>query len=189
MWSYTTGGDVASSPAVANGVVFVGSYDDNVYALDAVTGALVWSYATGDMVVSSPAVADGMVYVGSYDHMVYAFGNPRSEQIHNVVFTASGLPSGASWSVTFNSQTRSATSNIMVFKALNGVYDFSVSSPSGFVASPSSGSITVDSADENVQVIFTAISGYPSLLEVSIFVLVILMIASLFAVALWRRKR
>jgi hypothetical protein len=31
-WSYTTGRDINSSPAVANGVVYAGSYDDNVYA-------------------------------------------------------------------------------------------------------------------------------------------------------------
>lgn len=33
LWSYTTGGDgVYSSPAVANGVVYVGSGDGNLYA-------------------------------------------------------------------------------------------------------------------------------------------------------------
>jgi eukaryotic-like serine/threonine-protein kinase len=31
VWSYTTGAPVFSSPAVANGVVYVGSEDDNVY--------------------------------------------------------------------------------------------------------------------------------------------------------------
>ena len=47
LWSYTTGSNVYSSPAVANGVVYVGSYDGNVYALKAGTGAKLWSYATG----------------------------------------------------------------------------------------------------------------------------------------------
>jgi outer membrane protein assembly factor BamB len=73
LWSYTTGGGVNSSPAVANGVVYVGSGDGNVYALNASTGALVWSYATGGGVYfSSPAVSNGVVYVGSMDHYVYA---------------------------------------------------------------------------------------------------------------------
>jgi outer membrane protein assembly factor BamB len=31
-WSYTTGSAIGSSPAVANGVVYVGSWDDTVYA-------------------------------------------------------------------------------------------------------------------------------------------------------------
>jgi outer membrane protein assembly factor BamB len=70
-WSYTTGG-WDSSPAVANGVVYVGSGDDNVYALDANTGAKLWSYLTDSLVNSSPAVANGVVYVGSLDGNVYA---------------------------------------------------------------------------------------------------------------------
>ena len=39
-----------SSPAVANGVVYVGSDDGNVYALNATTGAKLWSYTTGGYV-------------------------------------------------------------------------------------------------------------------------------------------
>lgn len=61
-----------SSPTVANGTVYIGSGDQNVYALDAATGALKWSFATGDVVHASPAVANGLVYVGSWDRNVYA---------------------------------------------------------------------------------------------------------------------
>ena len=53
-------------------MVYVGSYDKNVYALNAKTGVKLWSYATGDIVASSPAVGNGVVYVGSYDKNVYA---------------------------------------------------------------------------------------------------------------------
>src|SRR5579862_792691 len=72
-WSYTIGKHVYSSPAVANGVVYVGSGNHNVYALDAETGTRLWQYTTGSHVYSSPAVANGVVYVGSSDHNVYAF--------------------------------------------------------------------------------------------------------------------
>ena len=70
-WSYTTGDIIFSSPAVAGGMVYVGSYDGKVYCLDASTGAFVWSYTTGSVVSSSPAVAGGMVYVDSFDGKVY----------------------------------------------------------------------------------------------------------------------
>jgi outer membrane protein assembly factor BamB len=53
-------------------VVYVGSNDQNVYALNAATGAELWSYTTGYDVVSSPAVANGVVYVGSVDDNLYA---------------------------------------------------------------------------------------------------------------------
>jgi outer membrane protein assembly factor BamB len=69
-WSYATLGPV-SEPAIANRMLYVGSQDHNVYALDARTGAKVWSYTTGGAVESSPVVADGVVYVGSEDFNVY----------------------------------------------------------------------------------------------------------------------
>ncbi len=64
VWNYTTGGG-PSGPAIANGVVYVGSNDHNVYALNATTGSKLWSYTTGDAVRSSPAIDNGIVYVGS----------------------------------------------------------------------------------------------------------------------------
>jgi len=63
---------IESSPAVVNGVVYFGSDDNRVYALDASTGALVWRYTTGYIVQSSPAVVNGVVYVGSGDGNMYA---------------------------------------------------------------------------------------------------------------------
>ena len=52
--------------------MYVGSDDNNVYALNASTGALLWKYTTGAAVYSSPAVANGVVYVGSEDANIYA---------------------------------------------------------------------------------------------------------------------
>lgn len=61
-----------SSPTVTDGLVYFGSGDGNVYALDAATGSLRWKYQTGDVVHASPAVSDGAVYVGSWDSYFYA---------------------------------------------------------------------------------------------------------------------
>ena len=68
--NYVTEGILASS--ASNGIVYVGSFDNNVYALDVVTGAKVWNYTTGGHVWSKPSVANGIVYVGSNDNNVYA---------------------------------------------------------------------------------------------------------------------
>ena len=75
LWSYQTGFNVRSSPAVADGKVFVGSSDNKVYCLDASDGSLIWTYQTGGDVRSSPAVADGKVFVGSRDDKIYCFGS------------------------------------------------------------------------------------------------------------------
>jgi outer membrane protein assembly factor BamB len=74
IWYYTpTPGiyTMDSSPCVVDGRVYFGSYDDNVYALDALTGEKLWNYTTGGYVSSSPAVAYGKVYVGSDDNKIY----------------------------------------------------------------------------------------------------------------------
>lgn len=53
-------------------MVYVGSLDGYVYALDAARGEQRWRFHTNVSVWSSPAVVGGVVYVGSYDTHVYA---------------------------------------------------------------------------------------------------------------------
>jgi len=61
-----------SSPVVANGTVYFGSGDGNLYALDSATGDLHWKFKTGDVVHASPALADGVLFFGSWDSYFYA---------------------------------------------------------------------------------------------------------------------
>jgi outer membrane protein assembly factor BamB len=64
-WSYPVGG--SSSPAVVDGVVYVGSDDGALYAIDAESGGdPLWLFATGSKTVQSPVV------VG--DEVVFAAG-------------------------------------------------------------------------------------------------------------------
>jgi len=71
-WKFHTDGQVISSPAVANGMAFVGSTDGNLYAVDLESGAQKWKLFTGVRVTSSPAVENGVVYFGSYSGRFYA---------------------------------------------------------------------------------------------------------------------
>jgi outer membrane protein assembly factor BamB len=73
LWSADIGDDYASSPAVANGVVYVGSRDGYLHAFHASNGHLIWRSVVPYGADSSPAVANGMVYVGGYDGNLYAF--------------------------------------------------------------------------------------------------------------------
>jgi eukaryotic-like serine/threonine-protein kinase len=61
-WSFHTNGEVVSSPAIVGGVVYVGSNDGNLYAIDESSGKLHWKFETGSAIPSSPAVAAGIVY-------------------------------------------------------------------------------------------------------------------------------
>ncbi|QNI30803.1 PQQ-binding-like beta-propeller repeat protein [Alloacidobacterium dinghuense] len=71
-WTFHTHDEVISSPAIVNGVVYIGSNDGNLYAIDQQTGSQKWKFQTGARVPSSPAVANGLVYFGSYDGNFYA---------------------------------------------------------------------------------------------------------------------
>jgi len=72
MWKFKTEDDVVSSPAVADGMVFFGSHDYYLYAVDVKTGQEKWKFKTESIVYSSPAVADRMVFFGSFDNYLYA---------------------------------------------------------------------------------------------------------------------
>jgi outer membrane protein assembly factor BamB len=53
---------IHASPVAAQGRVFVGAENGNLYALDAKTHGLLWLYHARGGIASSPAVADGAVY-------------------------------------------------------------------------------------------------------------------------------
>lgn len=79
-WKFHTGGQVLSSPGVVNGILYVGSNDHNLYALDAESGTLKWKFQTGSRVTSSPAVVGGVVYFGSFDGNFYALDAANGQQ-------------------------------------------------------------------------------------------------------------
>ena len=82
MWRFATGSFVYSSPAVSNGLVFVNSYDTNVYAIDEYSGQQKWSFYTGSVIFSSPAVANGMVYVASRNGgILYALNEQTGSEV------------------------------------------------------------------------------------------------------------
>ncbi|MFI7414029.1 PQQ-binding-like beta-propeller repeat protein [Streptomyces sp. NPDC049627] len=78
-WVFTNGG--GRSPAVANGVVYVGS-NGSLYAVDAATGKQRWTFPTGSRAFSSPVVSDGVVYVAtsSDDKYLYAVDAATGKQ-------------------------------------------------------------------------------------------------------------
>jgi eukaryotic-like serine/threonine-protein kinase len=71
LWKFECEDEIRGSPVVSHGVVFVGSYDYNLYALNSRTGEFGWKYPTDGGIVSRPAVFDSYVLFGSEDHRVH----------------------------------------------------------------------------------------------------------------------
>lgn len=83
IWTYKTGAGISSSPAVADGKVFIGSFDGYLYCLDVEDGHQIWKFKIGQYVQSSPAYYDGKVYTGSDNGYFYCIDAETGQQIWN----------------------------------------------------------------------------------------------------------
>ena len=71
-WSFDEENNPVTGSAVADGVVYFGSSDHNLYAIYAQNGTVKWKFLTGKIILSAPAVSNGIVYFGSTDQHIYA---------------------------------------------------------------------------------------------------------------------
>lgn len=92
VWAFETGGAVLSSPTVVNGVVYVGSEDKHLYAIDGASGQLKWKYEAKALIDASPVVVDGVVYVGTDGGVLHAINAETGEEVW--AFEADGRISG-----------------------------------------------------------------------------------------------
>ncbi|SFG60562.1 Outer membrane protein assembly factor BamB, contains PQQ-like beta-propeller repeat [Duganella sp. CF458] len=61
-----------STPVIAQGKLYIGAEDGNLYAYDLASRKLAWLYHAGAGIGSTPAVADGAVYVLARDGRLHA---------------------------------------------------------------------------------------------------------------------
>jgi outer membrane protein assembly factor BamB len=71
LWKFKCEDEVRGTPTISQGSLYIGSYDNNLYALDAAEGKFQWKYPTDGGIVSRPVVADGNIYVGSEDKRLH----------------------------------------------------------------------------------------------------------------------
>lgn len=70
-WIFTHDGSMTLQPTVTANVVYLGSGDTHLYALDGRTGQQQWKFRTRGN-VTPPFVSDGVAYAGSGDGNLYA---------------------------------------------------------------------------------------------------------------------
>ena len=81
LWTFQTEGAVWSTPTVAEGIVYFGSDDHRLYAVNAKTGLEKWHFETGGLVRSHPALAKDAVYFTSDDGFLYALEAASGQQL------------------------------------------------------------------------------------------------------------
>jgi serine/threonine protein kinase len=72
VWSFECEDEIRGTPIIVNDVLYIGCYDNNLYALDAKTGEFNWKFATEGGIPSRPAADGELVYVASEDTRLYA---------------------------------------------------------------------------------------------------------------------
>ncbi|MEM3010216.1 MAG: PQQ-binding-like beta-propeller repeat protein [Candidatus Bathyarchaeia archaeon] len=123
MWNSTTGGKISkSSPAVVNGVVFVGASDGKVYAFNATNGDLKWqTMISNNPISSSPAVAYGKVFVGTEDGNITALdanagGKLWSRKVGSYLYSSPAVSDG----VVFVSSSNGTHALIYALNEMDG---------------------------------------------------------------------
>ena len=96
VWRFKAADEVKSSPAVVNGIVYVGSSDKHIYAIDLKTGKQVWSKVLDDEIEASPTVIDNVVYIGTLAGTFYAL-NTESGAEQWKFGTGNKIIGGANW--------------------------------------------------------------------------------------------
>ncbi len=72
LWRFKTGGPLQASPVIVNGILYIGSTDGKLYALNAKQWEIKWVFNAGSAIRYAVAVSGGRVYFSSRDNNVYA---------------------------------------------------------------------------------------------------------------------
>jgi serine/threonine protein kinase len=71
LWTFKCEDEIRGSASIFQGSLFIGCYDNNLYALNAADGKFQWKYPSDGGIVSRPALLDGNVYFGSEDKRLH----------------------------------------------------------------------------------------------------------------------
>ena len=82
-WVFECEDEIRGTPLYQDGVLYLGCYDNNMYAINAVDGSFKWKYPTNGGITGKPGYYKGNIYFGSEDNRIHAV----STQTGNVVWT------------------------------------------------------------------------------------------------------
>lgn len=141
-WSVTFNGTEENSTSdIITYSVTNGTYS---YTVASISGYTV-SPSSGSITVNGKNYTQSVTFT--------AISHPVTK--YTVTFKESGLPSGTSWSVTFNGSMSVSSNSSIAYTVPNGTYSYSIGSVSGYTVSKSSGSVTVNGSNVTVNVTFS----------------------------------
>lgn len=72
LWTFECEDELRSSPIIYDGSLYIGSYDNNLYCLNAESGEFKWKFATEGGIAATPVAEDNTIFVASEDQRLYA---------------------------------------------------------------------------------------------------------------------
>ncbi len=95
LWDCPLKGHCMSTPAVYNGLVFVGDSGGNINCIDVESGEKIWVQETKGTIWASPLVADGKVYVGTRRGDFWVMSASREKKVLHTIDLGSPISSSA----------------------------------------------------------------------------------------------
>lgn len=80
-WRFKAKRAITATPVVSKGIIFVGSMDSTIYALDLKTGFVVWRSRLNKATISTPAVIENFIFIGSADNSLYCLDVNSSKEV------------------------------------------------------------------------------------------------------------
>lgn len=72
LWSFKCEDEIRGTPLLNQGMLYIGCYDNNLYALNAADGQFQWKYPAAGGIVSRPVMFEGNLFFGSEDQRLHA---------------------------------------------------------------------------------------------------------------------
>jgi outer membrane protein assembly factor BamB len=80
-WSFESEAGLASSPVIDEDTIYVGSFDNKLYAVRIGDSEPLWEFPGGRWFWAGPLISDGVVYAGSLDGRLYAISAETGEEL------------------------------------------------------------------------------------------------------------
>ncbi len=87
-WTFQTGGSIHSSPVASNGIIYIGSGDKHLYAIDQNLGKKIWSYESDGAIYSDVEVENDAIFFGNNQGSLYSLN--RHSGAFNWKFSSKG---------------------------------------------------------------------------------------------------
>jgi DNA-binding beta-propeller fold protein YncE len=108
----------------------------------------------------------GYTFSGSYGSFQLAgenltFNISFTPVTYSATFNESGLSNGTRWSILLDDSLGTSASSTLTFVVANGSYNYTVTPPSGYNATPRKGTMSIQASNKTVNIHFSAVSTQP----------------------------